>query len=153
MGGIHLRPVKKHLHDNGCAAQGDEKPYEKGFIQFPKEWIGDRRRGEKGQQNLGKSSSQDSGADPFEIFERDLKPDSEEQKDDPYFCKEFHFPNFSDHSKSVGSQNNPGNEEPNDGGDSHFLKKKDNECGNPEDDDQCFQKFKFHALSLKAIIT
>jgi hypothetical protein len=35
--GIHLTPVKKHFHDNGGAAQADEKTRKNRFIPLMKE--------------------------------------------------------------------------------------------------------------------
>jgi len=102
---------------------------------------------------LRKPSSQDSGPDPFEVFQGDFETDGKQKKNDTYFGEEFHLADILNKPKSMRAEENPGNEEPYDGRDPELMENKDNGSGDSKDDDQCFQEFKSHGFSSKNIIT
>jgi hypothetical protein len=102
---------------------------------------------------LRKPSSQDSGTDPFEVFQGDFKTDGKQKKNDPYLGEEFHLADIVNKPKSMRTEENSGNEEPYDGRDSELMEDKNNGSRDSKDDDQCFQKFKSHGFSSETIIT
>jgi hypothetical protein len=95
---------------------------------------------------LRKPSPQDSGADPFEIFQGDFETDGKEKENDPYLGEEFHLADILNKPKSMRAEEDSGNEETHDGRDPELLENKDNGSGDSEDDDQCLQKLKSHGF-------
>lgn len=147
LGRFHFGAILEDFHDDGRAAERNEKAGENGFPGTKAGEPGHGKGGEDGQQDLQGPSEQDRLPDPKEAPEGEFQADREHQQDDARFRQRFDRIDLVDQGEPVRSGQESRQEKADDDGQPDPVTKVNHYDGQQNDDQNVIEKEGVHFLA------